>query len=221
MLGLHIISPEISIRIYIISAEFDIIYGQISRQAESVMKEKDKKKSTGSEDRSRSPEKLNEYIRIGNAGIYILIAALILVVAALIVWGFVGRIPQTTSEYGVITGGEYEGYFCVCFIGVEENTGLLPRGTDVTLRMGDGRTIDGEIVGMTSVPQSSDEIKELLGADGIGFTNEWAIDYLVGDSVFSYTVTIMTEEDLSVYYNQIVGVTIITDEVKPISFLLK
>ena len=53
-------------------------------------------------ERVSTPEKLNDYIRIGSTGGYMMIAALVIIAAALIIWGFVGKIPVTITEYGGI-----------------------------------------------------------------------------------------------------------------------
>ena len=68
--------------------------------------DKDKKNSNypSKEERSKSPEKLNEYIRIGSPGGLILVGALFIVAVALIIWGFIGRIPVTVSVYGTVVG---------------------------------------------------------------------------------------------------------------------
>ena len=57
----------------------------------------------GNAGEEQTAENLNEYIRTGSAGGYFLIAALIMVVVALFIWGFVGRIPVNITEYSVVS----------------------------------------------------------------------------------------------------------------------
>ncbi len=184
------------------------------------MKDKDNKKK-GGEDKSRNPEKLNEYIRIGGPGGYILIASLILVVVALIIWGFVGRIPVTKNQYGVILSDGQQYNLCLSFMPVDEKAVMLPEGTEVTVRTGDGSTFDGEVIYMMATPLSSDEIKTMLEEQGQGLTSDWMASYLIEEGTYSFVVMIDVKGDVSEYADQVVSLTIITDEVKPISFLLK
>ena len=51
--------------------------------------------------KTQSPEKLNEYIRIGSPGGLLFLAGLVMLAAAAIVWGFIGRIPITAVFEGL------------------------------------------------------------------------------------------------------------------------
>lgn len=53
-------------------------------------------------ERVRSPEELDAYIRVVRPGTLILVISLVLVLAALIVWGFTGTIPYTKTVDGVV-----------------------------------------------------------------------------------------------------------------------
>ena len=55
-----------------------------------------------SEDRVESPERLNEYIRVASPGVWVMVSALVLVLVAFLVWGFTGRIPETSTLKGVV-----------------------------------------------------------------------------------------------------------------------
>ena len=54
------------------------------------------------QNRVRSPEELDNYIRVQKPGTLILVLALALVVVALIVWGFIGTLPVTKNVTGVL-----------------------------------------------------------------------------------------------------------------------
>ena len=48
-----------------------------------------------------SPEQLNDYIKVTNGGVWLLMAALFMLVIAVGVWGFTGSIPDTVEIKGI------------------------------------------------------------------------------------------------------------------------
>lgn len=57
----------------------------------------------------KSPENLDDYIRVSNPSVWLLLASVIILLAGVCVWGFFGRIDSTadivvSAEDGVITG---------------------------------------------------------------------------------------------------------------------
>ena len=177
-----------------------------------------------SENALHSPEKLNDYIRIGSTGGYMMIAALAIIAAALIIWGFVGKIPVTITDYGGIARKYDYTNTCICFVDVHMNTGVIPVGSKATVHMADGTSYDGYISYMSALPQSADELRKLHGPDGeseAGHFSEWVLNYLLEDSTYNYVAYIETDGDISGYWHQVVEVTITTGEVKPISLLMR
>ena len=184
--------------------------------------EKNKGYSIEEEERGVSPEKLNECIRIGSAGGLLLIAALVIAAAALIVWGFIGTIPVNITETIAVVGSEEDTDLCIAFIGEEMNTGALPVGTEVVIRMEDGKKVDGTISSMPPVLLSSEEIREMFGnAEGYSMLTPWILDKLLGQSSYSYILSVITEEDISEYWHQVGEATIIVDEIRPITLLMR
>lgn len=176
------------------------------------------------DDPSLSPKKLNEYIRIGSAGGNILIASLLIVALAVIIWGFVGRISVTITEYGVVSGSQSGTKYCICFIDVDKNTGVIQEGNEVNVHLPNGKSVSGKVLYMSHYPQSSEEIHDQFGQNDIntsGVFTDWVLDYLLENSKYSYPMTIETDEDITPYWHQVVDVTIIIGEVRPISLLIK
>lgn len=66
-------------------------------------------------ERLRSPEQLNEYIRVANPGVWLILGAIILLLVGVIVWGVFGTIPSS-----VRTGAWVQGGRAVCYIGAED-----------------------------------------------------------------------------------------------------
>lgn len=57
-------------------------------------------------DRVSSPEQLNEYIRVSNPGVWMLLAAIVILLVGVCVWGAVGRLDTTISVAAVSAEGK-------------------------------------------------------------------------------------------------------------------
>ena len=56
-------------------------------------------------DRVSSPEQLQDYVKVANPGVWMVISAIIILLAGVIVWGFIGKIDNTMSTAIVTDGG--------------------------------------------------------------------------------------------------------------------
>ena len=56
-------------------------------------------------DRITSPEQLTDYLRVTNPGIWILLAAIIILLGGLFVWSMVGNLETVSEGVAVIEGG--------------------------------------------------------------------------------------------------------------------
>ncbi|MBO6141270.1 MAG: hypothetical protein J6O40_05685 [Ruminococcus sp.] len=56
-------------------------------------------------DRITSPEQLTDYLRVTNPGIWILLAAIIILLSGLFVWSMVGNLETVSEGVAVIEGG--------------------------------------------------------------------------------------------------------------------
>ncbi len=156
-----------------------------------------------------SPEKLDDYVRIARPGIWILIVALLLTVAAVFFWGFTGSLPKSVSVNGVVDPSNEN---CVISLvdASEYNSDDL-EGKEAVITLPDSGRVDGTVADVSVNPVSADELMEVL-------ENDWMSSKLI-TSDYSYVLLIQPEEDLSELAYKVLGVSIITDEVKPISFL--
>ena len=57
-------------------------------------------------DRVSSPEQLNEYIRVANPGVWMVLAAIVILLAGVVVWGFIGHLDTTLNTAVVCENGE-------------------------------------------------------------------------------------------------------------------
>ena len=163
-----------------------------------------------SEDRVESPERLNEYIRVANSGIWAVVCALILVLVVLLIWGFTGRIPKSSEFKGVVDGTL--DYNIDVVVDAFEFAGNNLVGKEAIFTLPDGKKGKGVVVASTDVPFSKEEMKDILESD---FLSASLVSY-----DYSYILQLKPEEDLSQYDLQLAEITIITDELKPIYFLM-
>ena len=193
------------------------------------MKDKDAEKNTGKSaekkksksELSRSPEKLHEYIRVGSPALYVLVGALVLVVASLLIWGFFGRIPRTLAEYGYMKDNE-GGTVCLSLISVETDVGDLKSGSKATLYMADGSKHSATVQDI-SVVFSADQLRDILKNE-YQVSTDWAVNKLLEGGEFFHIVWLIPDdpEQVDQYYgNELVSVSFIIEEIKPISFLIE
>ena len=57
-------------------------------------------------DKVSSPEHLNEYIRVANPGVWVVLAAIVILLAGVVVWGFIGHLDTTLTTAVVCENGE-------------------------------------------------------------------------------------------------------------------
>jgi len=78
-------------------------------------------------DRLKSPEQLNEYIRVARPGVWLLLSAIILLLVGVLIWGVFGTV-ESRIETGVFASRG----LAVCFVS-EENAEKIAVGMQVQL----------------------------------------------------------------------------------------
>lgn len=148
-------------------------------------------------DRVNSPEQLNDYIRVSNPSIWIILMAVILLLSAVIVWGVFGSLPTTVTTSGMAKDGKV-----VIF---------LPEGDAAKLSPGmkaDISNLEGTVTEVSTVPKSYEEISS-------EFTDAYTL-YSLKLTEWNYAVTI-TAAGIP---EGVVPVSVVTKSDKPISFVL-
>lgn len=152
-----------------------------------------------------SPDQLNDYIKVSNPRMWMVLAALFILLAAVFVWGFAGSLPTTVHSKGVVLNGT-----AVCFVSAED-AGKLSTGQHVTAASSTGE-LKGQVTKISNVPLSSAEIADELQSD-----------YLVQaltSSDFAVKVDISLDHSVPTD-GTLLDVRIVTNSVRPIDFLLK
>ncbi len=163
-----------------------------------------------SPERVESPDRINEYIHVARPGVWVLTAALILVLAAFVFWGITGRIPDTVTYKGVVWS-EAGCHIRVAIDASQYSNTLV--GKEASFRLPDGTQGNGHIDSASLTPYSREELQAILQSD-------FLVSSLVSAD-YSYIVDVAPTIDLHRYNLEVAEVTIITKELPPISYLLR
>ena len=144
-------------------------------------------------DRISSPEQLNDYIRVSSPGIWILLAAVIILLIGIGVWAVFGTM-ETRIPVCVISDGSES----VCYIHAEDRSSL---NENMILDIDGKRSLLGEV---STLPVAVDEnFPEYALHVGNLKVGEWG-----------YSVKLFLRLPEGIY-----PANIITEEVKPLSFI--
>lgn len=151
-------------------------------------------------DKINSPEQLNEYIKVSSPSVWIILAAVMVLLAAVLLWSATGSLPTQVSANGIAEKGTI-----TCYLS-QENAAKLQKGMTVNLTGGE----TGLVSSVGSIPLSKDEVDASVSGD-------YALHVLaLGD----WNIPVTVEIDAALQEGQVYPLTIITDSVNPIEFLL-
>ena len=183
-----------------------------------------------SDDRVKSPEKIDEYIRVATPGVWLIISALTLVFAALLLWGFIGELPVHYLARGVgLTFGVnmdkadmsdpaiFNVMGTVCFADPANVSSHDLQGKRAVVTFSDGTRREGSVVLLDTSPLNFNEIEGLLEA--YRTDSSWAMSQLE-DIPYAYVMYVVLDDSLDyLYWGEVAEVSIIIDEVQPITLL--
>lgn len=142
-----------------------------------------------------SPEQLNDYIRVSNPGVWIVLTAVIVLLIGVCVWGIFGQLETTLGSAAVVKDGEMTIYI------KEEYSGRVAEGMTVRVKEKEYRITSVESV-PTAIHEDFDEYMLHLS------------DLHVGEWVFRAAV-VQTDLADGVYEAEIV-----IESIAPMSFIL-
>ena len=113
-------------------------------------------------DRVNSPEQLNEYIRVANPAVWLVLAAVVSLLLGVLIWGVFGSV-ETRAKAGVAVKGET----AICYVSAEY-AAQMKAGMTVTIGDATGsiQSVDDTPV---SAAQLSDYLRYLTGFSGDDF----------------------------------------------------
>lgn len=154
-----------------------------------------------------SPEQLNDYIKVSNPSIWMTLIALFILLTAVLVWSITGNMPTTIHTRGVIYGGN-----ALCYVDTE-NAGTIKAGQAVKIQVFNlNETISGHVDKVRAVPMSASEIAADLKSD-------YLVQELTQDG-FAVKVAVSLDGTIGITDGTILDISIVTDTVRPIDFLL-
>jgi hypothetical protein len=158
-------------------------------------------------DRISSPEQLNDYIKVSNPSIWIVLIALFIFLAAVAIWGMTGSMPTSINLQGVTQGGQV-----ICYLNPDD-AAAVKQGREVSIKLpNQDEACSGIVKNVGTMPMSASEISAELKSD-------YLIQALAGEGFAVKVVIALDHTDVA--DGTMLDVNIITDEVRPIDFLLK
>lgn len=147
-------------------------------------------------DRVNSPEQLNDYIRVSNPSVWMLLAAIIVLLVGVCVWGVFGHLDTTVDAVGVCVDGTV-----TCYIQQAEISGI-ETGTIVSI---DGNEYALAEVAAFSVRFDAAEGSALLpegtlAADAPVYTAKFTAPELA-DGCYAVAVIVRREAPMSFVIN--------------------
>lgn len=145
-------------------------------------------------DRVSSPEQLNDYIRVSNPGIWLILSAIVILLIGVCVWGVMGHLDTTIDTVAI----SYDGVMNVYI--KEEDYDLVKAGMNVSINDKDYTlsAISGEPIALDS---EFSEYALRIGALQMG---EW----------------VYTAEVNGIFDDGVYSAKIVTESVSPISFVI-
>lgn len=146
-------------------------------------------------DRLKSPEQLNDYIRVASPGVWLLLSAVVLLLTGVIVWGIFG-----TVESKIQTGVVVEKNVAYCYVSESDVAGI-ENGMEVIVGQ-----VRGSVKGIASYPS------QMLETDSY----QLHLSHLEA-SEFAYLITI----ELSGLAEGIYQGEIVQERIHPIHFVIQ
>lgn len=146
-------------------------------------------------DRVSSPEQLNDYVRVSNPGVWMVLAAVIVLLAGICVWGILGHLDTNITTASVVKDGQ-----AVCYI-KEADIASVKAGQ--TVRIND---TECKVVSVSETPKAvSAELGDYalhLGGLSVG---EWVYEVTftveLADGVYGADITVESVSPMSFIFN--------------------
>lgn len=144
-------------------------------------------------DKVQSPDQLNDYIRVANPGVWLVLAAIVILLVGVCIWGVMGRLETTIGTAGFCTDGTM-----TCYV-AEEDLARLKDGSVLTV---DGQDYEISAIGNQAVKVST-ALSEHLAYLGNFSPDQWV-----------YEITARTDLPDGDYSGEI-----LVESISPMSFI--
>lgn len=102
-------------------------------------------------ERISSPEELNDYVRVANPGVWLLLSGIVILLAGFIVWGIFGSVETTVPGVCVTEKG-----ISTCYVS-EEDAARIKQGMKITIE--DGSECEANYISARSI-EAEDVLSE-------------------------------------------------------------
>lgn len=136
-------------------------------------------------ERVSSPEQLNDYVCVSNPSVWMILAAVIVLLIGVCVWGVFGKLDTKISTAGVSQNGIF-----ICFV-AEENAAKIKPGMELNV---DGNVLSVSEISAKPISVNADMDEYLLHLGGFS-EGEWLYE-VTADSTLTdgtYKAEIVTE----------------------------
>lgn len=147
----------------------------------------------GSANKVSSPEELNDYIKVSSVGVWIVLSTIVILLISVFVWGATASLQVTVKATGVADNG-----VVTCYV---ENASNVQAGEEVRIA-----GVTGKVVNVSQKPISKESVSEKY--------DEYTV-YCLDPHDWNYEIEVSADGCPDGVYS----VTIISDSVKPISFI--
>lgn len=141
-----------------------------------------------------SPEQLNDYVRVSSPGVWMVLLAVVILLAGVCIWGIFGHLDTTLNTVGICKNGTV-----TCYVS-DSDIASVKTGMMVT--------VSGRDYAITSISTSPVSVSADMDAYALQIGN-----LEIGERVYEVTADTGLE-------NGTYEAKIITDSVSPISFVL-
>ncbi len=148
-------------------------------------------------ERVSSPEQLSDYIRVSNPSVWMTLAALIVLLAGVCVWGVLGKLETKVSAAALSEGGSI-----VCYV-KEADAENVESG--MTVRIGGNEfTVESVSASPVAVAQGGKFSEYLLYVGGLQ-VGEWVYEVVLNgelaDGVYAAEIVVDSVSPLSFVFN--------------------
>ncbi|MGN0649304.1 MAG: hypothetical protein ACI4KM_02625 [Oscillospiraceae bacterium] len=154
---------------------------------------KNNKNEAGKPMKVTSPEQLNDYVKVSNPGVWMILSGVVILLIAFFIWGFVGNLDSTFSCGAICSGGKLS-----CYISDSKASEL----SNVQYVMVDGK--EYSVTSVSAEPVSAGALTEYVRHMSGVEANDWV-----------YVVTAQANLPDGVHES-----VICTESVNPIAFLM-
>lgn len=180
-------------------------------------------------ERISSPEQLNDYIKVSNPSVWLIISAMIIIAVAFSIWAFSGNITSEVSATGVFQGSQQgEVNSVVSYVDANYaskiSEGMQVRIYDRSKPM--DAYVNGKVAKVSQVPVKKEDILNNYSSEYIGgnlLDAEYGVGILIkvektADGKYNWANNEVGDETF-LKLNDLCKIDIITESVAPIEFL--